>query len=252
MSLSGVLEQIKKLQGHATENMEDGPLTTLAARRGRQRQAVEMLKYHREDYIKELQKNCMFVIAVGSNNNEFAKLAKDEFFSFSVDPETIYNELANKIPKLIYEGKSTSSNLFDVLGRHIEDKANELNLSEYNYVIMKQKYIKPIHNKEDLAQLIKLAVNEQIGSEIVGIHALRYITKEALERDHKSSVTAIILPTNDEKFATDLSKSLKRLSKKVHVVVAGKSTKTAKSIPGAVVLKEVDSESVKQLLKSLK
>jgi hypothetical protein len=178
-------------------------------------------------------------------------MAKNEYFSFSVDPDTIYNELAAKIPELIYKGKSGNTGLFDILGRHIEDKANDLNLAEYNYIIYKQTYAQPLNTREDLSKLIKKAVNEQIGAEIVGIHALRHISKEALKRSHDSKTTAVVLPTNDEAFALDLAKTLKKISKKVHVVVAGKSSKSAKSIAGATILKEVNHESVMECLKSL-
>lgn len=253
MSLTTILEQIKKLEVHAKEDVENNPnLSTLAGRRGRKRQAIEDILRLKEDYIKEISKNAVFIVATGSGKDELGSIAKNEYFSFSVNPETLYSELADRVPAQLYMSKGGSPDLFDVLGRHIEDKASELNLAEYNYVMFKANYAKPLKTREDLAQLIKLAVNEQIGTEIVGIHALRHIAKEAIEREHKGVATTIVLPTDDEVFVKDLSTSLKRLTKRVHVVSAGKTTKTSKTIPGIVHLKDVNNETVKQYLLSLK
>lgn len=94
MSLEQILKEIKEVKPFAEGDAEDGPIETLAGRRGRKVQATERLKQLKRQYIRDL---------------------------------------------------------FDVLGRYLEDKANELDISEYPQLIFKDRYTSEIPKYVDEA-----------------------------------------------------------------------------------------------------
>jgi len=250
MSLETILKEIKQVKPFAEENVETGALETLTGRRGRKRQAQDRLIKLREDYINELMRSAVFILVSGDSRNEFTALAKD-FHSFTADPETFYRDLANRVAPVLYKGKTFVSSVFDVLSRHLEDKANELNIISYPQLIFKNTYQREIKDIEDFVALIKMAINEQMGSEIAGIQAVHSIADEAIEKGHASKITPIVLNSKDDQLTMDLLKELTRLSPKVFLVVAGKSSRAMKSINGAFVLKEVNKENVEQTLTTI-
>jgi hypothetical protein len=250
MSLETVLKEIKQVKPFAEENVETGALETLNGRRGRKRQAQDRLNLLREDYIAELMRSAVFILVSGSSRDEFTALAK-EFHSFVADPESFYRDLASRVAPVLYEGKTAVANMFDVLGRHLEDKANELNIVGYPQLIFKDTYQRNIKDSEDFVALVKSAINEQVGGEIAGIQAVRSIADEAIEKGHASRVTPIVLNSGDDRLTVDLLDALTRLSPRVFLVVAGKCSKAMRSIDGAFVLKEVNKENVEQTLTTI-
>lgn len=252
MSLASILEEIKKVKPFADEDITEGPRETYAGREGRKRNARDQLKRFKEQYIDELRKNAVFIIVSGTNKDQFAELAKGEFGCFLSDSEAFYKDLANRLPEELYKNKSPTANLFEIMGRHLEDKANEMQLMSYPQLVMKQQYRRVVDGREDFASLIKQAINEQVGSEIVGINAIRNIADAAIEVGHSSKITPIIMTTDDENFALDLNKNLGRIGSKVFLVAAGKGAKTVRSITGAFALKEVTKESIENTLANIK
>lgn len=250
MSLETVLKEIKQVKPFAEENVETGAPETLNGRRGRQRQAQDRLNLLREDYIAELMRSAVFVLVSGNGREEFTEMAKD-FHSFTANPESFYRDLASRVAPVLYEGKTAVANMFDVLSRHLEDKAIEMNIVGYPQLIFKETYQVSIKDSEDFVSLVKRAINEQVGGEMAGIQAVRSIADEAIEKNHASKVTPIVLSSGDDRLTIDLLDALTRLSPRVFLVVAGKSSKAMKSIDGAFVLKEVNKENVEQTLTTI-
>jgi len=252
MSLTKILEQIKVNQLNATAVVENEPRETYAGRFGRQQRAVESLKDLKSEYRAELRKTAMFILVVGANKDDFVNTATEKFGLFSSDPMELYNDLANRVSPGLYNSNSSTHDLFQVLGRHLEDKAMELGVVEYPLMTFKQEYRRNITSKDGVVQLITEAINQQVGSELVGLQAAYSITDKAIEKNHSSKTTPILLKTDNEKLALDLLSSLPRITKSVFLVVAGKSTKALKSVSGAVSVKEVTQESVEQTLATIK
>jgi hypothetical protein len=252
MSLQQVLEQIKVVKPLAEEDISVGPRETYSGREGRKRNATDQYKALKEQYIDELRTSAVFILVSGSLKEQFSETAQKEFGCFSADPEGLYKELANRLPEELYKNKTPASNLFDILGRHLEDKAQEMNIVGYPQLIMKQQYFKAINSKEDFVSLIKQAINEQVGSEMVGIHISRSLAESAIKAEHGSMLTPIVLTTDDEEFALDLNNSLiSRLWSRSYLVVAGKGAKTIRSTAGAFTIKEVSKESVENVLTNI-
>lgn len=247
MSLGKILEEIKTVAPLAEENVDEGPTNTLIARRGRKLQSQEKLKRLKEQYAQELMRSATFILVTGSSRDEFTELAKDNK-CFVSDPDSFFKELVKRVPEVLYLNKEGVANVFDVMSRHLEDMALEANIVGYPQVIFKSKYNRAIKSKEDFTAIVKEALTEQMGGEITGIHAVRSLTKEAIEKSHGARITPILLPTSDESFGLKLSEDLVRLTRRVFLVVAGKSSKTIKSVQGALVVKDVTADSVRDAL----
>jgi hypothetical protein len=253
MSLQTTLAEIKKLQPFAAEDVNSGPSETLNGRRGRKSQAIESIKRLKRQYKQDLLLNSVFIIATGSGREEFAKTATSEEFNlFSADPEDFYRDLANRVPQSLYLGKAGVSNIFEVLGRHLEDKMMELDINEYNQLIFKAEHAQQINSVEQFTKLIRSAINKQIGSEIAGINALNSLVEVAIERNNAADITPIVLVVEDESFALDLLKDLNRLTSRVFLSVIGDASDKLKSIDGAMVLADTNKGTIKQALKAMR
>lgn len=252
MALSNVLEEIKKVQPYAVEDVDAGPAETLVGRRGRKNRAIESLKTLRSQYQRELLESAAFIIVTGEKRKEFAAAA-ETFGCFEANANAYYEDLANRIPEVLYQGKESVSNLFDILGRHIEDKNRELSIHEYPQVIFKQQYRITIKEKADLVGLIRQDINEQMGSEIVGIQSVSGLTDAAIAKEHGAKVTPIILTVDTETLALDLERTLNRLRPRgVFLVVSGKGTKNLRAVPNVISVKDpANTEEVEKVLKTI-
>lgn len=252
MSLQSVLTEIKKVKPFAEEDTSTGEPATLNARRGRKNQAIEQLKRLKRDYKQQLMLNTVFIVSVGSEREEFAKIASEDFGLFVADPEAFYKDLAGRVAPVLYLGKEGVSNIFDVLGRHLEDKMMELDINAYNQLLFKAGYAQKINSQEEFTQLVKKAINDQIGSEIAGIQAIESLVDQAIEKNHADKITPVVLTTGDIEFAMSLVKDLLRLSTNVFLTVTGESDKNLKSSEGVLVLKDSTKKSVEQALKQIR
>ena len=221
MSLADIVNEIKKIQVYVDEDVESGPSETLNGRRGRKNQAIGRMADLKRAYREELLRTAIFIVVSGSEKGSFTTLATEKAKCLAADPEEFYNDLANRLAPAVLSGRQTMDNAFDVMGRHLEDKSIELGLSAYPQVVFKQQYGRAIKTKEDLAAVIKQAINDQMGAEIVGVQAVSTIVKPAIERGHKEKFTAVLLPTDDLKLQAALLKDLRRLSPNVFSIIAG-------------------------------
>lgn len=253
MSLTQTMEKIKTNLPYTTEDVDSGPRETMAARRGRKARAIDEVKTLKREYRQGLLQSAVFIITTGSEKDAFGSWAASPFECFVANPSLFYEQLANRIPEVLWKGKESMVNLFDVIGRHLYDMAVDLDLNEYDQLIFKQEHYVSIKTKADLVALLKKALNAQVGSEIVGIQAVTSIVDIAIERSHTAKATPIVLATDDEALALDLESSLRRLNPRgVFLVVAGKGTKNLRAVPGVISIKEPTEESVGQAIKSIK
>lgn len=252
MTLQNVLAEIKKVKPFAEEDTNVGAPETLNARRGRKAQSIEQLKRLKRDYKTALMQNTVFIISTGEGRMDFEKQGTENFGLFAADPEQFYSELAKRVPETLYKGKQNVSNIFDVLGRHLEDKMMELDINEYNQLLFKAEYAKQINSVEEFTQLIKQAINKQIGSEIAGIQAITSLVDQAIEKNHADKITPIILSTGDIGFAQDLMRDLERITPKVFLAVTGEAPASLKNADGALVIEEANKTSVGNALKVMR
>lgn len=251
MSLNKIIEEINQLKPILLEDLSNGPRETYSAREGRQRNAKDRMKTLREEYIDELRTSSVFILVAGSDKEKFIELSTNQFNCFSADAEGFYKDLANRIPQELYTNKTPAANLFDIMGRHLEDKAQEMKIIGYPQLIMKQHYFRALSGREDFVGLIKEAINEQVGSEIAGIHVVRSVADGAITANHASKITPIVLSIEDQTLALDLKNTLSRIGAKSAIVVVGKGAKNLRATEGAFLVKEVQTETVENCLKNI-
>lgn len=257
MSLSTILKEIETNRPVAeTEVSMDNP-ATYNGRLGLKRAAVEALKRLKAQYRNELMGSTAFIVVTGSARDSFTELATSETFGcFTTNPDDFFNDLVSRIsPKLF--GRETCKNLFNVLDNVIYEKAMELELKEYTPVRYNEKYNGDVSSPEKFVPIVKQAVVEQMGSEIVGVSSVNSIVDTAIKRGHSAPVTPVILSTSDEKFALELQRTLSDLKSpnglnaKAFLVVAGKASKELKT-SSAVVVKTVSEDTVGEALTTIR
>lgn len=252
MSLSTILKEMELNRPNANMDVSMGSPETYGARLGLKRAGTEALKRLKIDYRSELLKSTLFILVTGPAKDAFNELASSEAFGcFSTDPEEFYRDLASRINPTLF-GRESARHLFNIAGNILEDKCMELDIASFPMVMFNEKYNMGVNSVEDFIPLIRNAINDQVGSEIVGINAINSIVDKAISKNHSATVTPVILNTGDEKFALDLLKNLKRLTPKVFLVVAGKASKALNGAEGAISVKNVSEESVGEALTKIK
>lgn len=252
MNLNRILEEINKNKPFAEEDVDSGPIETLTARRGRRNQAVEQLKRLKREYRRELLNNAVFIIVTGSDRDAFVSTAVENGKFLSIDPEEFYRDLAGRVSPQIYAGKMLNASVFQTLSHHLEDKALELDLISYPQIIFKSEYNTITNNQEDLINVVKRAVNEQMGAEIVAMQATHSLTDAAIDKNQGGKLVPILMPATDEKLAKDMLTAFNNAKISAFLVVAGKGAKDLRNLEGVVVTKTVNTENVENALNTIK
>jgi hypothetical protein len=249
MALDTTIQKIKELKTIAETEVTEHPVETLRGRRGQQIQALEQLRDLRISYRRDLLNTAMFFVVLGSERKTFEQITTQKKIGFfSADPEEFFADLSRRVAPALYAGKESVSNVFDVLGRHLEDKANELDIVGYPQLIFRESYVSTLSNEKDFAKLVRRAVNEQMGSEVVGVQAVNSILDKAIDKGHSSKTTPIVLSTDDVEFALKLSLDLQRLTSRVFLVQAGTLDVGSLNPQEAFLIPEVNAASVKEVL----
>jgi len=262
MSLKSIIEKMEVCRPNANMVVDQKPETTYNGRLGLKRAAMETLKRLRLEYRNELMTSTVFIVVTGPNRDLFTEFASSKTFGcFSTDPEAFYKDLASRITPSLF-GREGARQLFNIAGNILEDKALELDIQSYPMLQFNERYNVSVKNVEEFVPVIRAALNDQVGSEIVAINAVHSIVDQAIEKGHSASVTPVILNTADEKFALDLLNNVKKrrlangtfigLSDKVFLVVAGKPSKALHAAKEAVVVKNVTEESVDEALSTIR
>lgn len=252
MSLQKTLDEIKKVLPYAEEDTDSGAIETLAGRRARKTRAIDDLKRFKRQYKESLLRSAVFILVTGSEAKEFEGIAKEQFRCLSSPVESFYQDLANRVHPTLWLGKDTNANVFDVIGRHLEDMAHELDITGYPMLQFKAHYNRMANTMEEFVNIIRTAINEQVGGEMVGIYAVNKLVDEAIKNSHSATVTPIVMTAFDGKLALDLVPALERLSPRVFLVLAGKGSKELKAKKDLLAIKAATPENVEATLKTIK
>ncbi len=262
MSLSKLITEIEANRTNAESDVHTGNPSTFNARIGIKRAAVSAMERLTDQYNKELLASTVFIVVTGASRAAFAEMAAGPAFGcFSTDPEDFFKDLTSRIDQSLF-GRESVGKLFNIAGNILYDKAMELDIVSYAGLSFSEKYNSGVKKAEDFVPIIRDAIIDQVGSEIVGINAVHSIMATALARKHSSQTTPLILNTQSEKFAQDLFRNLKRhkatngedrgLTSKVFLVVAGKPSKTFQIAQEAFLVKNVTEETVDGVLTDIR
>lgn len=252
MSLTNILTELEKNIPIAQTEVPSEPSTTYRGRIGLKRSAEEVVKRLKLDYRNELMNSTVFIVVTGVAQEQLTSVACGSTFGcFSSDPDSLFSYLASKVNPTLF-GREGVRHLFNIAGNVLEDRALELDIASYPMLQFNEKYNTGVNSANELSVLLKRAITDQVGSEIVGINAIHSIVDKAISTKHSAEVTPVVLNTSDEKFALDLYKNLGRLKSKTFLVVAGKPSKALQVVKEAVVVKNVSEDSVGEALATIR
>ena len=245
-------ENIKKAQSIA--QMDPGTdVNVRRMRLGNIMQAKEQLRLLGQEYRKALISRATFIVVTGSLASKFAELAESEFSCFSVNAEDFYTDVTAKVPPVLYQNVASSQNLFEHVSAALEEKAHTLDILSYPALVFESKFKKNLKTKEDMLQLVKTAINDRVGAEMVGLDALNKITQKVIDSELSGKTIPVVLVAEDSVIVEEIAKGLKRsLSRNTFIVSTGSKVEQKIKDISLMSLKTVSSESVEKSLVKIK
>jgi hypothetical protein len=196
-----------------------------------------------------VRQSTVLIMVNGDKALEFVEGAK-KFDCFTINPEEFYEKLIDQISTDVYLNKNSNAGLFDVTSAYLEDMAMDIGILEYPSLIFKNEYIKQLSSKADAVQVIKEAINEQVGVEFVGLYMVHQITNQIIDKKFDGKVFPAVGVIKDMKLLQDLGK-LDTLGIRTFLVNSGKVKKEEK-VGAIALLKEITEENVQETLLKIK
>lgn len=242
-----LIEEIKQQRKFASDNLSDATPQTMNSRIGRKRHAAMRLDELFFEYRKLFRDRVFAIIAIGEQVEEFEKISSSIAGLISLEYDSLFNQIASKIDKRLLEKGESSGYVLEVASRYLEDTALELGVMSYNQIIYKDKYSGKISTTEEAAELIKRAINEQVGEDLAALFVVDHAIRLAFELDLESKTHPILVKVKNEKDLQSLLLGLKKLGNRSMVVSAGNSP-----VEAEFKTEEVSEKTVLETLKKIK
>lgn len=247
MTLNKIVDDIKKNKALAEEQIdENSDPRTLKSRIGRKNSAKEKLKLLYRDYKKTLVNKVALLLVTGNKAEEFCEVAQTEGNMFLAIADNLYEDLSSRIPEAVIKRGMKTAAIIDILGRHLEDKANELDVASYPALVYKSKYDKKIENSGDMLELTKTLINSEVGSDLVGLDVLEQVSRQAVNDMFDGKILPVVVLLKDNSIAEEVVEGLKRIGA-VSTVLAG----DGKAPKGSSKVSDVTKEQVFSVLKKM-
>ena len=250
-NLQNILKEIKKNSDIVKAEVLEGENTTRVAK-DRQTNAKRRILDLQVDYRNALLARTVFIVLYGPDAKELAKIAENDFGSYAADAESVFNRIADEIPAILYLNKSSSPSLFDVIAHALEGVAAEAGVSEFNSIQYKSsRDAKILKSKDDLKEVIKHTIVNQVGSELLAVHAVTATFMKALETEFDGKVYPVVMYTPDANYAKALVNDIHKhlINHETYTITTSETEKVTKN---TIVLDKVSKESVKSALTSIK
>jgi len=248
MSLGSILDRIKAEKDVAEQDINQISPRALPYKKGQIRSAKERLEGLYIDYKNEMLKRAIFILVTGNKSELFAEIAEKDFKCFKVDGKEFFKEIVNELHPEIYEGKKMNASVFDIVGNVLEDKMKRLDIMSYDSLRFTTDYSRVVKNKNEMVNLVKDAVVNIVGGEVVALDALEKVAARAVNDNYKSKLVPILIHTNDENFVTSVSDNFRVLTPKVVRVSAGDVKTDINPISS---IEEITKETVEEALKKI-
>lgn len=217
MELKDVLKKIEEAKVVVNQDPNFHPKTH-AGKLGQIRRAKEDLKMLYSEYREAVRSKIVFIIPTGLGASKFSDIADKEYGCFKSDAEGVYNEVTENINSALYENTTFNPSSLETSMNYFRELADEIGLLSYPQVIFKSNYAKPLKNKEDFRNSLKEAINEQIGSDIVGHYTVDRISTLAVNDKFAGKIVPVVMSSSDLELLNNLSQSLKSITSRVFVV----------------------------------
>jgi len=249
MSFKEILTKINEEKKIAETDLNTISPRAYPYKKGQVDRAKENLESLYVDYKNQVLKNAVFILVTGSHSDEFADIAQDKFECFNIDAKSFYQEIVDQLSPELYKDKNLNSSVFDIAGNVLEDKMKNLDVVSYNSLTFSSKYSKFVKTKAEMVDILKDAINDSVGGEVVGLDALEKVSKEAVNKEYKSRVVPILLRSKDENFLLNIATSIRTINPRVVMVVAGETNNN--NINPLSSISEVNETSVGDVLKEI-
>lgn len=246
--LDQILEKIKEEKKVAEQDLDAVDPRVLSYKKGQVSSSKERLEKLYLDYKNEILKRSVFILVTGEDSDKFAKIATKKFKCFSLEADVMFTEIVDQLSPQLYENKTLSSSVFDIVGNVLENRMKQLDIVSYNSLMFSSKFSKNIKDKKEMIEAVREAVSDIVGGEVIGMDALERVSKDAVNKNYKSRIVPILLRTDDERFIIKMSDSIRLVNPRVVRVAAGK---TGQDINAIVSLNEVTEEQVGEALKQI-
>jgi hypothetical protein len=219
MSLQSLIKEIKLQREYAKLDPYVGDPALIRDRAGRKRNAVGVLEALYPQYKREMLNRLGFIVIAGSQAKEALEVAPG-VVKYSAD--SFFSELVAGVDKNLLTGRESPATLIDMLSHSLDGMARQMDILSYNQMIYNAKYSGVVASQEQLTDLAKRLIFDQVGSEIVGYHALEVATREAFEQEYDGSVLPVMVSVEDAGMLEQVLSGLKKLSPtRTEVAVAG-------------------------------
>jgi hypothetical protein len=246
--LDQLIEEIKRQRQFAADTLEDAIPQTINARRSRKRNAQMRLQDLFSEYRQAVRSQVFAIVVIGSEADEFEKIASSIAKLQGLDADAFYEELISRIDERLFAQKEQNAYLIDVASRHLEDIAFDIGVISYPRIIYNQKYDGRTSTQQEAFKLIKRVIEEQVGAEMAAIFLIDHAVRRAYEHDIDTKVHPLLIKVKDDgQSLPTLLSSLKTLGNKSIVVSAGKS-----SVDAEMKLDVVNEKTVLDTLKKIK
>lgn len=218
MDLKELVKQMKVKKLAADEDPGTDP-RTYTIKTGKIRRAREDLKELFNTYRGEISRRVVFILTTGPGAKAFHDLAtSDEFGCFSADADGVYKDIVKNINPRLYQDHPFSPDVLNTVSNYFQDVADDLGILGYPMIVYKNKYARTNKNKEEFLASVKMAINEDVGSEIVGYHILKSVAEQAFAESFNGKIVPVVIHTDDVNLVEELNTSLRKISRNVFVV----------------------------------
>lgn len=250
-SLKDIMEEIVTTKALAESQPTSDNPSKRRVEKGNIEQAKEKLDDLYLSYRKAVLNDSVFMIVVGSTANKFAESASDKYNTYSYKGDTLFSELADEVPPVLYQNKECSRAVFDHVLNSFEKLALEWRVKSYKPVIFSQKYKKKIKEKEDLIKILKDAFHEHTGTEVVAYDAVHRTSGEAIKTGFDGKVIPIVIYTKDLKFAKQMAKDFQHVTHNIFLIKSG-SFKKGESLQTDFSLAKITESGMEKILVNIK
>lgn len=247
MSLSLILDKINEQKTIAEQDLHSVHPRSYPYKKGQVQSAKAQLEQLYIDYKNELLKNAVFILVTGDQAEAFANIAEEKFKCFSIEGKSLFKEILSKLSPQVYLNKKVNAFVFEVMANVLEDKLKTLDVVSYNQLLFNSKYSRVVKNETEMLDVVTSSIADIVGLEIVGLDALEKVTKQAVNKNYKSRIVPILVHSDDETFINEAAQGLKKLTKRVTTVSAGKTNGTNTSFS----LEEIDENTIEETLKTI-
>lgn len=247
--LEQILNQINEQKKIAEIDLSEVSPRAYPYKKGQVDSAKNKLEGLYIDYKNEILNRAVFILVTGDKAENFASIAKEDYGCFSIKGETLASEIVEDISPQLYQGKTVNASIFDVVDSVLEKKMKALDVLSYNSLMFNVKYQRVVKNKNEMISVVRDAVNDIVGGEVVALDALERATKEAVNKNYKSKIVPILIYSEDFKLTQTLSRDIVKINPRIVRVLAGESEVT--NLNAIAELTDIDSEVVGEALKKI-